>query len=464
MKMRYVLASGSSAAREIDMNKIKSVICFLALGAISPHAWATPNNDDIKAMLSQAKSGDASAQTQLGILYAEGSGVTRDYKKARSWFEQAGKQNYADAEYNLGVMYGNGDGVARDNKKALTWFEKAAEHGHIGARYNLGMIYGQGIGTAKDPVRAAFWFELAGQDGSPEDKYTLGVMYSKGEPLEKNDVKARQWFERAANEGHVLAQYNLAVMYSEGLGGDRDLRKARHWADKAAGQGDPEATRLLSILNERGKQSPFEILMVAGGDPAAAPHIVPPVRLGSHNDDEQTDTKSGDMPDETPVVAVMSEQRGISVEDKAGKDHVSVATDVTSETAVATEEDVKPTPETVEPEANVKSVIDTDVASEVASPDALIINGTKRIEADTLYSEQATTASPSSDIEAADMTTKNEILITPSSQSNERPRTENINESAQTEEDTAPVEHDVTIKMHEPAVKEESFVKQTNKQ
>ena len=89
MKMRYVLASGSSAAREIDMNKMKSVICFLALGAISPHAWATPNNDDIKAMLSQAKSGDASAQTQLGILYAEGSGVTRDYKKARSWFEQA---------------------------------------------------------------------------------------------------------------------------------------------------------------------------------------------------------------------------------------------------------------------------------------------------------------------------------------------------------------------------------------
>ncbi|HHG1038641.1 hypothetical protein M1K59_14425 [Klebsiella pneumoniae] len=311
MKMRYVLASGSSAAREIDMNKMKSVICFLALGAISPHAWATPNNDDIKAMLSQAKSGDASAQTQLGILYAEGSGVTRDYKKARSWFEQAGKQNYADAEYNLGVMYGNGDGVARDSKKALTWFEKAAEHGHIGARYNLGMIYGQGIGTAKDLVRAAFWFELAGQDGSPEDKYTLGVMYSKGEPLEKNDVKARQWFERAANEGHVLAQYNLAVMYSEGLGGDRDLRKARHWADKAAGQGDPEATRLLSVLNERGKQSPFEILMVAGGDPAAAPHIVPPVRLGA---DHGVEKPAAETLSETPAAVINTAPTTESVE------------------------------------------------------------------------------------------------------------------------------------------------------
>ncbi|WP_446907973.1 tetratricopeptide repeat protein, partial [Klebsiella pneumoniae] len=314
MKMRYVLASGSSAAREIDMNKMKSVICFLALGAISPHAWATPNNDDIKAMLSQAKSGDASAQTQLGILYAEGSGVTRDYKKARSWFEQAGKQNYADAEYNLGVMYGNGDGVARDNKKALTWFEKAAEHGHIGARYNLGMIYSQGIGTAKDPVRATFWFELAGQDGSVEDKYTLGVMYSKGEPLEKNDVKARQWFERAANEGHVLAQYNLAVMYSEGLGGDRDLRKARHWADKAAGQGDPEATRLLSILNERGKQSPFEILMVAGGDPAAASHIVPPVRLGADHGVEKPAAPAAETLSETPAAVINTAPTTESVE------------------------------------------------------------------------------------------------------------------------------------------------------
>ncbi|HHC1931709.1 TPA: tetratricopeptide repeat protein, partial [Klebsiella pneumoniae] len=136
----------------------------------------------------------------------------------------------------------------------------------------------------------------------------------KGEPLEKNDVKARQWFERAANEGHVLAQYNLAVMYSEGLGGDRDLRKARHWADKAAGQGDPEATRLLSILNERGKQSPFEILMVAGGDPAAASHIVPPVRLGADHGVEKPAAPAAETLSETPAAVINTAPTTESVE------------------------------------------------------------------------------------------------------------------------------------------------------
>ncbi|VEB02216.1 Sel1 repeat [Klebsiella pneumoniae] len=112
----------------------------------------------------------------------------------------------------------------------------------------------------------------------------------------------------------MLAQYNLAVMYSEGLGGDRDLQKARHWADKAAGQGDPEATRLLSVLNERGKQSPFEILMVAGGDPAAAPHIVPPVRLGADHGVEKPAAPAAETLSETPAAVINTAPTTESVE------------------------------------------------------------------------------------------------------------------------------------------------------
>ena len=270
------------------MNFIKKELLVSSLYIfISVWGYGTANAAIPDDLLRMGESGDASAQTQLGIIYAEGDGVTLDYQAARNWFELAGKQNYADAEYNLAVMYGNGDGVTRDKEKARLWFEKAAVHGNISARYNLGVIYSQDTDSPRDPVRAEFWFIRAAEEGSSEDKYTLGVMYSTGERLSKDDVKARKWFEIAANEGHMLAQYNLAVMYSEGLGGDRNLDKAREQANKAAVQGDPEATRLLIALDAypaEQKKSAVDLLLLTSGEDII--QVVPPARLILSSSDE----------------------------------------------------------------------------------------------------------------------------------------------------------------------------------
>jgi len=328
------------------MKKVTGFLCFMTLSIFCTGAWAKTNVDRINAITSEADRGDAAAQTQLGILYVEGDGVTRDYKKARAWFERAGKQNYADAEYNLGVMYSNGDGVARDNEKARHWFEKAAVHGHIGARYNLGIIYSQGVGIPKDLVRSEFWFTLAAQQGLPEDKYALGVMYSNGDSLPKNDAKARQWFEIAAKEGIVLAQYNIAVMYSEGLGGERDLEKARRWANKAAEQGDPEAAGLLTLLNKNDstqKKSAIGILLMEGKNGLV--QTVSPVRL----------------PSQQPVE----------------KDDVS---------AVVTENSVNPTPQAVEADAE-SSIFTQEQPPNDTVPEELPHNSEESNSAEALYGE-----------------------------------------------------------------------------
>lgn len=68
---------------------------------------------------------------------------------------------------------------------------------------------------------------------------------------------------------------------------------------------------MLSVLNERGKQSPFEILMVAGGDPAAAPHIVPPVRLGA---DHGVEKPAAEPLSETPATVINTAPTTESVE------------------------------------------------------------------------------------------------------------------------------------------------------
>ena len=53
---------------------------------------------------------------------------------------QGRQQGHADAQYNLGVMYANGSGVPKDEVKAVEWYRKAAQQGHAHAQSKLKAI------------------------------------------------------------------------------------------------------------------------------------------------------------------------------------------------------------------------------------------------------------------------------------------------------------------------------------
>ena len=59
-------------------------------------------------------SGDVYAQTNLGMMYAKGLGVTRDYAQAVTLFRPGAEEGEAVAQYNLGLMYAYGWGVQKD--------------------------------------------------------------------------------------------------------------------------------------------------------------------------------------------------------------------------------------------------------------------------------------------------------------------------------------------------------------
>ena len=59
---------------------------------------------------------------------------------------------------NLGVCYANGTGVAKDEAEAVTWFRRAAGQGHAKGQSSLGLCYANGTGVAKDKIEAAFWY------------------------------------------------------------------------------------------------------------------------------------------------------------------------------------------------------------------------------------------------------------------------------------------------------------------
>ena len=76
-----------------------------------------------------ANLGNAVAQNNLGLMYANGKGVIQDYKTAVKWYRLAAEQGNADAQFNLGLMYGMGRGVIRDPVYAHMWYNIAASNG-----------------------------------------------------------------------------------------------------------------------------------------------------------------------------------------------------------------------------------------------------------------------------------------------------------------------------------------------
>jgi uncharacterized protein len=108
-----------------------------------------------------AEHGDASAQSNLGVMYEQGRGVAQNYREAMKWFRLAALQGNASAQSNLGVMYYKGQGIAQDYVEAMKWYRMAAEQRNLEAQFNLGVMYGEGRGVAQDRVRAHMWFNLA---------------------------------------------------------------------------------------------------------------------------------------------------------------------------------------------------------------------------------------------------------------------------------------------------------------
>jgi len=116
-----------------------------------------------------AEHGDASAQSNLGVMYEQGRGVAQNYREAMRWFRLAAVQGNASAQSNLGVMYYKGQGIAQDYAEAMKWYRLAAEQRNPEAQFNLGVMYEEGRGVAQDRVRAHMWYNLAAAVASDQN-------------------------------------------------------------------------------------------------------------------------------------------------------------------------------------------------------------------------------------------------------------------------------------------------------
>src|SRR5277367_1251843 len=114
-----------------------------------PLSQRVPYNydDDADFAIVRQKSdeGDVDAMNRLGIMYASGRGIDKNYGRALIWFRRSALLGYAPAMANLGTMYQKGVGTRRNYRQAYKWFRVALalgvpEEDHDAIVFKLGMI------------------------------------------------------------------------------------------------------------------------------------------------------------------------------------------------------------------------------------------------------------------------------------------------------------------------------------
>ncbi len=217
----------------------------------------------VTALISQAKKGDANAQTELGIKYLFGRGVEQDINKSSKWFREAAKQESAEAQYYLGVIDDMGLISTKNFKKAVKWYRKSAKLGFADAQFMLGRIYEVG-GGEKSAVKSLYDGKvLNGRDlyVDPEefvqeearqvtdsrertrpfsDQRNFNSNYEQGYTIKVDYAESFNWYEKAALQGHPQSQIKLGVLYAKGQGTEKNIVSALSWLTIATHEEDSD--------------------------------------------------------------------------------------------------------------------------------------------------------------------------------------------------------------------------------
>lgn len=187
--------------------KLTSALIFTLLIGCSTALWAQTFDQALgdlaagrftaaaRVFRTLAEQGNSNAQYNLGLMYSEGQGVSKDEQQAVLWWRKSADQGNAAAQFNLGTSYTNGEGVPKNNQQAFFWYQKSADQGLAEAQNNLGVIYANGHGVPKDLQTASFWFLLAGSKGNQDARKVIDLIETKLTSRQRATAQAmaRDW-------------------------------------------------------------------------------------------------------------------------------------------------------------------------------------------------------------------------------------------------------------------------------
>lgn len=147
----------------------------------------------------------------LGLLHAQGLGMTQDLAGAVKLFEKACDSGNALGCRELGRnhQFGNG-GLTADAAKAAQLYEQACDGGEMTGCAFTGAAYLEGTGVSADPSKAAQFYNRACDGGHAESCGILGELYETGKGTGKSALVAEMKYTRGCFRGSDLACVGLA--------------------------------------------------------------------------------------------------------------------------------------------------------------------------------------------------------------------------------------------------------------
>jgi TPR repeat protein len=211
---------------------------------------------------SAARYGLIEAQTRLGQMRLDGSGVARDKAAALEWFTRAADAGSPEAMNMVGRCLENGWGGPEDLIASAHWYRRSAEAGYDWGEYNYANMLFDGRGVECDQSAAVIWYRRASERGHARAMNLLARCYEEGWGVARDPKSAWNWYRRSAEGGYFRAQFNFATL----LAGQGRMDEALGWFDQAcraatpeslpgmikalAGHGDP---RLAALADEIGR-------------------------------------------------------------------------------------------------------------------------------------------------------------------------------------------------------------------
>jgi TPR repeat protein len=212
--------------------------------------------------------GDARGCYNVGLMYADGRGVPADVARAIAAYDEGCRGGSSTACTNLGYAYEHGEGVTQDEKRSVELYRLGCEGtscqpANRRACVNVGRAYRDGIGVEKDPAHAAQIFETACHRDTDSDDVDaeanqaracalLGALYLEGDGVKKDLDSGRELSERACEANDAFGCFNAGRIYATGLGIEADLAAAARFFDTACEADDGESCYELALLYEEG--------------------------------------------------------------------------------------------------------------------------------------------------------------------------------------------------------------------
>lgn len=120
------------------MSMLRSRLLFTATLAAAAAAQAEPAAPSWQQLTAAAPA----RQLEWAARYEHGEGVKRDLGRAIELYCAAARRGAVEAQYQLGWLYANGRGVTRDDALAAAWFRLAAQQGDAPSRRMLDLLRG----------------------------------------------------------------------------------------------------------------------------------------------------------------------------------------------------------------------------------------------------------------------------------------------------------------------------------